>query len=345
MRQFDRLHQHLWHSMRLFACGVLLVSGLLPLSTRAQAIGKNAVAVDCAGVAALYAAIIEPQDAIKQTTADPSLSLGDQYAFAANGNAKIVTTLKALTVPFAAATATTDLIAGFQFASDSANDWAQIEKTTPYGSLPAFAPIYQAAVALSNAQHKLLDGYRERADLAASCGVGPGAAVAAGDCTAVVNWMTVTQPVVAGFWTFDKQFNDDAQKRREQGTSDPSSITIGGLMSPGESAGSYVYLEGLTLAVNSAPAAAAAINQALVDYLSGWTDLFALGLLSVWAGFLGQDATTTQPITNAYNKESTTLLTDYPKLQQQWATLASTCKSVLLLPDLLVAPDANAENQ
>jgi hypothetical protein len=322
------------------AAGLLLLSSLLPLSASAHAAGESALAVDCTGIAAWYTEIVEPQDAIAQTTADPTLSLADQYASTAAGYGQIVARLQALTVPAAAATATADLIAGFRSVAESATDWAHADRTTL-----TFASVDAAAVALSDGQHRLATGYRERADLAAACGVGPGAAVAAGDCAAVVHWMAATVPVISSVWTMNTQFNDEAQRRREQAANGSNAVSIVALVSPWENAETEVFLQALALAVNPAPAPAAAVNRALVEHLDGWTDLYALGLLTVWAGFLGQDAAAMQAINDAYTTESTTVLTDYPKLQQQWATLATSCSSGLRLPDLPAGPDPIAANR
>lgn len=291
-------------------------------------------ATDCAPVAAWFKKVPEANQVIKQLTSAPADASGTSYAGQLDVINGVLDQLKAIhDLPAAAATAQQELVDGYTATASSLQLWVQGIQSGAAGGIQSLNQVLTASVDQSKGRNLVVDGYRLRADLGGICSATPETTIRRG-CPAVQAWMITGQSYVKGMWDAVKQELQDSANQHAKNAADPTSMNIGGLMAIPETWTNYFFTQALDLAVIPGPAPEATdVKQEVVGQLIGESDLYLLDMMGIWSGFLGGDAQTNQQIQDAFSKQTTALSTSYAKLQADWAVLAKTCGSTLLLPN------------
>jgi hypothetical protein len=224
------------------------------------------------------------------------------------------------------------LVDGFAALASYLQLWVQGIQSGAPGGIVSLNQVLAASVDQSSGRNLLVDGYRLRADLGGICSATPETTIGRG-CPAVKTWMIPAQSYVKALWDGVGQALQSSANARATEAAHPGSTNIGGLLALPETWTNYFFTQALDLAVIPAPSTAVDVKQQVVAQLIGESDLFLLDMMGIWTGYLGGDAQTAQEIQNGYADQSATLLSDYKALQHDWATLAKTCGSNLLLPN------------
>jgi hypothetical protein len=282
---------------------------------------------ECAGAAEWHAAV-----------PDPALLLGEAGLSAEAMEAPRATAdrLRALTPPPVAVEANTALVAAFEALVRYQETSLPVSQTLQAGMYPAFTDISAVGAVLSDARHKLLDGYWARTTVAAQCGLAALDTPGADDCGGVARSLGVTNEVIKAFWTYWLQRYEASQQRAAQ-----QAQNYGELIAPSENFSTFAFVQALTLAATPAPEAAREITAALIANLAGWSDLGLIGVTSIWATIYQLDAATQQQYTAAYQQQGQAVLAGYATTQTQWQELATRCGVATRLPDV-PAPLAGA---
>lgn len=287
---------------------------------------------DCAAITAWFNQIPESDAVNKQLAAAPTDASGTAFVSQYQILNKIASDLKALSnVPAAANQAQTELVAGFSSLAQSWSLWVQGIQSGAPGGIQSLNQMLQINILLSQGRNQVVDGYRLRADLAGGCSSTPATTIGTG-CPAVNAWMIPAASYVKGMWDAIKSELQDSQNEKVKEAANPDLINIGGLLAPPETWSNYFFTQALALAELPAPAEAVDVKQQVVAQLMGESDLYVLDMMGIWTGYLGGDAETSQQISDAFAKESNTLSTAFTKLQSDWAALAKSCGSTVLLP-------------
>jgi hypothetical protein len=320
----EELRSSLGALWRWVVTGVFIVSLLVANGAPVSIAAAARVQAGCSGITGWYAEVGNLEQQLVRIEGD---SAGNAAMPSSTTYRQMAESVDQVGVP-AAKQATRNLVKGYEDLAEYVDDSANTGQT---GS--TYGEIANSATQLSTARHQIVEGYLAWSQLGATCGVTTTTTFQIQDqqgCEGVSDFLNTAEAVYHNWWVAWQTKYDNDRKRNQDGTA----ADWGTAIAPAENLMNFAYEGAFDLATASVSPNDLAIQTSVVENFLAFSDLYAIDMLSAFAGLYGLDQSGIDQLTSQFSDLSDLTIRQHDQIAQNWSDLAGQCGAGARFPAL-----------